>query len=65
MLSQSLLQFQAQSKVVIPEQKKNKKEGTKRQHFSANACKDLRNKQVEEAKVFEFTEENIEFGRWV
>ena len=40
-----------------------KQRGHKRQHFCANACEYLRNKQVEVTKVFELTKENIEFGR--
>lgn len=48
-----------------PLQKNWEGEGKKDKSFCAKACKYLRNKQVEGAKVFEITKDNIECQRRV
>ena len=65
MLSQGLIQFKAHKNKWLCKAKKKKWQRDKRKQFCANACEYLRNKQVEVAKVFENTEDCIEFGRRV
>ena len=50
---------------MVMQSQKKKWRRDKRKQFCANACEYLRNKQVEVAKVFENTEDCIEFGRLV
>ena len=56
-LSQCILQFITHKKILTLNQKREQKDN--RNTFCANACKYLRNKLVEVAKVFEITKENM------